>query len=737
MNRKIYLMAFSMMISFHIMAQTYLTGKVQEADAHGQLTPVVGAVINWQGSATGTATDVNGNYRIQKIPNNSKLVVRYMNIKTDTIEITFQQTEFNIILTTMQTLNEIAVYAHEGTYISVKPIMTSVITSASLKKAACCNLSESFENTAAVDVEYSDAVSGAKQIQMLGLAGIYSQILLENTPFIRLLSHQFGLGFVPGVWMESINVSKGTSSVTNGYESISGQIDVEYKKPETNQERLFLNLYANMMGRAELNMNTRFNVGKEASSMFLLHGSGQFAKIDWNHDSFMDMPLNYQVNVMNRWDYEEHGKFEGRTFFSYMKDYRQGGQMDFNPHTDKLTTKTYGLAINTDKFDVITKNGFLLKNEEESIGTILSFNGHQVNSYYGLKTYRAKQFSLYGNLIYSGRIKASNPRHKIAAGVSFQGDWFAEKLIDNMISNEFVPGIFSQYSYVIDTKLATIIGIRLDYSSLYGLLWTPRFHLKYVPVEHTTIRLSAGKGYRTPHILAENTSLLVSNREFVFQEKLKEEEAWNAGISLTQGFKIKGKLCTFSIDYFYTYFINQAVIDMDQNPSTIYIYNLKGPSYSHSAQAEILIYPFNGFEMTLAYRFNYVKVSYEDGLKSKPFVVPHKVVLNLGYTTPKMKWKFDVTLQYNSSQRLPDTKLNPEQYQIAYKSKGYILLNAQITKKFRMVEVYLGGENLTNYRQKNPIIAADQPFSQYFDASMIYAPITGINIYAGMRFTLK
>ena len=720
-------------------AQNVLTGKVQEVDSDGHLKPLIGAFLNWEGTSVGVATDVNGFYKIEKVSGKNRLIVQYLGIKTDTLDIDSRKTEYNIILSTAQTLETVSIYANEGTYISIKPILTSVITSEGLRKAACCNLAESFENTATVDVEYSDAISGAKQIQMLGLAGIYSQILLENTPFIRLLSQQFGLGFVPGAWMESISISKGTASVTNGYESISGQIDVEYKKPETNTEKLFLNLYGNHTGRGELNLNTRFDVTENTSSMFLVHGSGQFAKMDMNKDGFLDMPVNYQGNIMNRWDYDVPDKFEGRTFLSYMKDYRQGGQTNFNPKTDKLTTRAYGLGVNTDKVDVISKNGFLLPEEEQSIGTILSFTFHNVNSYYGLKIYDAKQLSGYANILYSGRIKCCNPKHKISTGISFQTDFMTEKLNDTtMITNEFVPGAFAQYSFILPEKLTMILGMRLDYNTLYGLFWTPRLHLKYTPIEQTNLRFSIGKGYKSPHVLAENTSLLVSNRTFVFSERLKAEEAWNTGISLMQGFNFKhGQKSSFTIDYFYTHFINQAIVDVDQNPNFVYFYNLKGASYSHSVQAELLLNPIHGLEILTAYRFNYVKVSYQEEMRFKPFVVPHKALLNIGYSTRRQGWKFDATLQYNSPQRIPSTGDNPPAYQMPEKSPGYFILNAQITKKIKKFEIYLGGENLTNYKQKNPIIAADNPFSSYFDASMIYAPITGITVYAGMRFTLK
>ncbi len=731
--------------------QEVLKGSVTEYDENQKETPVVGAILQWANSDVGTISDLNGEFQIPMVEQSKVLIVRYSTYQNDTIIIAPGQRELNIILSTAHSLPAFSVEAtRQGAYISVKPILTTVISTDGLRKAACCNLSESFDNTVAVDVEYADAISGAKQISMLGLAGIYTQILLENTPYIRLLSNQFGLGFVPGTWMEGISISKGISSVTNGYEAITGQINVDYKKPETNNEKLFLNLFANSMGKGELNLNSVFKVKEDVSTMLLLHTEGQFAKIDQNHDFFMDIPLNYQVNAMNRWDYEKHGKFEGRTMFGYMWENRVGGQMNFNPHTMKNSDSIYGLGIKTHKVNVITKNGFLLPRDHESIGTIISFTFHQNNSYFGKKTYDAQQLSGYANILYSNRY-GKDDRHKLTFGGSFQVDVLNEHLThitdalfpEKQKREEIVGGVFSEYSYSIDEKFIVMGGLRFDYNSYYNMLfWTPRIHLKWLPASHSSVRLSAGKGYRTANVLAENLSLLISNRTFDFDKNLRPEEAYNAGISFVQSFDMKGGKSNFSVDYFYTFFTNQVIIDFDQNPQKVLIYNLlkegvPHQSYSHSVQAEMTLYPLPRFEIIVAYRFNDVWQTTGGKLQRKALVSPHKAVLNLNYATKFDKWKFNATLQYNSSVRLPDTDQNPVAYQRGKNSPDYFILNAQITKKFRKVELYAGGENLLNYKQKNPIVSADNPYSDYFDASMIYAPITGIMGYMGLRVIIN
>jgi len=748
---------------FFLSAQS-LTGRVTEFSENGTETPVPGAILQWLNSPVGTTSNREGNFTLNKVPTTDILIVKYASYENDTITIAKDQKELNIVLSSSRTLDAVQVVAREGSFISIKPIFTQVITTEGLRRAACCNLSESFESTIAVDVEYTDAVSGAKQISMLGLAGIYTQILLENVPYIRLLANQFGLGYVPGSWMDAISISKGTASVTNGYEGITGQIQLDFKKPETNREKLFLNAYTSSMGKGELNLNTRFDMDKKGlvSSLFLLHGEGQFARIDHNRDGFMDIPQNYQVNGMYRLDYLVPEIFEGRTMIGYLFEDRIGGMMNFNHRKDigELVADTiWGLRIKTHKLDVITKNGFMIDGGEfQSIGTILSFNYQNNESQFGACLYDATQLSGYANVIYTGKFGMMK-NHKVSTGASLQVDQLNEKLSSlwnprevyhyNNDRREAVPGVFAEYAYTIAERFIVMPGFRLDYNFNYDqLFWTPRLHLKWHPTHETFIRLSAGKGYRVANPIIENLSLLVSNRQFVFADPLVPEEAWNTGISLVQYFEMPGGKSSFSVDYYYTHFMNQTIIDLDINPHEVVIYNLNGDfngkgnlSYSHSAQAEFILMPFKRFEITLAYRFNDVRLTTAGKLQQKTLMSPHKALLNLNYSLPYDRWKFNLTFQYNSPMRMPDMSSNPEEYRPVVnkngKSPGWVMMNAQVTKKFRLWELYIGGENMLNYKQKDPIISANNPFGEYFDASVIYMPITGIMGYLGVRVTLK
>ena len=714
-----------------------IQGTVSEYSNSGKQEPLLGASVQWAGTSVGATTDANGNFSIPLVENNNRLVVRYVGYNPDTLTIKQGDNNIKIVLTNSIELSGVTVSALEGSYISSRPILTQVITTEGLRKAACCNLSESFESSASVDVSYSDAITGAKQIQMLGLAGVYSQLMLENTPYIRGLSTPFGLMYVPGAWMESINVSKGTASVINGYESITGQIDVNYKKPETNEEKLFVNLFLNTMAKSELNLNTRFQVKENTSTMLLFHFENNPLRLDHNKDGFLDHPLSTQVNFMNRWDYGLPGKMEGRTMVSYLNDTRRGGQNSFLQSQPRDTNNGYGIGIGTHKFNVISKNGILLKGADESIGTIASFTFHQYNSFYGLNSYDAQQISGYANAFYENFMDKKK-QHKIDAGLSYQVDAYKENFNDSSFQRlESVPGIFGQYSFIFKEKLIVIGGFRLDYNSLFGLFWTPRLHTKWAITESSSIRATVGKGYRSPNIFIENTSLMTSSRTFMVTEKLKAEEAWNAGISFTQTFNIKNKECSFIVDYFYTDFVNQVIVDIDRDIHHVYFYNLQGKSYSHSAQAELIIYPVKGFELTLAYRYNNVKETINGELRDKPLASQHKGIVNLSYATKFEKWKFNITAQIHGNQRLPDTHTNPEIYQLPKEAPAFVTFNAQITKKFKYIEIYAGAENFTNFKQHNPIIAAENPFGEYFDASMIWGPISGAMGYAGIRLTLK
>ena len=763
MKRRVVLLGLLLALVGWGSAQSTLTGKVLQINENGDTVAVPHAAVQWLHTSMGARTDEYGKFTLERTKTDS-LVISFPTFLPDTMLIPRGQTGITVFLNTAHNLNEVSIIARDGSYISVQPILTQIIGTEGLRRAACCNLAESFESSIAVDAEFADAVSGARQISMLGLAGKYSQILLENVPYIRMLSHQFGLGFVPGSWMESISLSKGTSSVVNGFESITGQINIDYKKPETNLERFFMNFYANSMGKGELAMNTRFPVGKneKASGNFLIFLGDQFAKVDMNHDGFMDAPRSRQAQVMNRWDYKG-SVVEGRTMVDFIWDNRFGGQMGFNPGM-RPQDLVYGFTSDNKRVDVIAKNGFLLKGEHESIGTIVSFTGHWLNTWYGNGTeYKGDQYSVYANILYSNKF-GTGEHHKLTAGASFQYDCLNELYQDGgdllyyyrPHHHDLIPGVFAEYAYILDPKLVVTAGMRLDYNRVRDrresyiwihdsqLFWTPRVHAKWQVTKDLSLRASVGKGYRNAHFFAENQSLLLSSRTIHFDGAERPEEAWNAGASAVWQFNMPGGKATLAVDYFYTYFVQQMIVDMDLNVHEVHYYALNGEfngygnrSRSHSAQVELTLKPLQRFEILLAYRYNDVRYMRKGVMRKKDMMSPHKALVNLNYSTPYDKWKFNLNCQVFGPMPLPNTHDNPIEYQRPDVSKPYCILNAQVTKKFRKWEIYVGGENLLNVKQNDPIVQAENPFGEYFDATMVYMPLSGIMGYVGVRVILK
>ena len=758
------LISFFLLLAAGLGSAQSLSGKVLQIGERGDTSVVSNAAVQWLHTDIGAYTDADGKFTLPRTKTDT-LVISFPTFLPDTVVIPRGQTGLTFFLNTAHNLNEVSIVARDGSYISVQPILTQIIGTEGLRRAACCNLAESFESSVAIDSEFPDAVSGARQISMLGLAGTYTQILLENVPYIRMLANQFGLGFVPGSWMESISLSKGTSSVVNGFEAITGQINIDYKKPETNLEKFFMNVYANSMGKGELSMNTRIPVGKDekVSTNFLLFLGDQFFKTDMNHDGFMDAPRSRQVNFMNRWDYKSP-IVEGRTMVDFVWDNRFGGQMAFVPNGIMPAIPTYGFTADNKRVDVITKNGFLLKGEHESIGTILSYTGHWLTSSYGYSHfYEGDQQSLYANVLYSNKFGASE-RHKLTAGASLQFDCLNELYedrpdlyyFDRPHHHDLIPGVFAEYAYIIDPKLVVMTGMRLDYNivrdrshssiwtNISQLFWTPRVHVKWQATQDLSLRASAGKGYRNAHFFAENQSLMISSRTLHFDGHTRPEEAWNAGASIVYQFNMPGGKASLAVDYFYTYFTQQMIVDLDEDVHAVHYYALNGEyngyhnrSRSHSAQVELTLKPLQRFEILLAYRYNDVRYMRRGVMRQKDMMSPHKALVNLNYSTPYDKWKFNLNCQIFGPMPLPNTQSNPEPYRRPEVSKPYCLLNAQITKKFRRWEIYAGGENLLNVKQKDPIVDAGNPFGEYFDATMVYMPITGIMGYLGVRVILK
>ena len=722
-----------------------IKGVVLESNKKGIFKPLAGASVIWLNSGMGTSTDSTGIFSIKHMGTDSRLVISYTGYKPDTIAIT-SMNELKIILAAGKQLNEVLITSKQrSTYFStISPLRTQVMSEKELFKAACCNLSESFETNPSVDVSYNDAVTGSKQIQLLGLSGNYTQLTVENLPGPRGIATPLGLNSIAGPWIESIQLTKGTGSVANGYESIAGQINVELKKPEKS-EQLFANVYVNDFGKTDLNLNLSKKIGTKWSTGLLLHDDFiNNATVDFNKDGFRDLPTGNQFSFINRWKYDDGKGFLTQFGIKVLNDKKTGGEVGYNAETDKYSTHHYGLGINTERYEAFGKIGYVFPEKKyKSIGLQLAGIDHQQDSYFGLTKYDAGQQNFYSNLIYQSII--NNTNHKFRTGLSFLYDKYNENFnTNNYKRKEIVPGAFFEYTYDYLAKLSVVAGIRTDHNNLFGWFVTPRINIKYEPVKGTIIHVSAGRGQRTANIFAENTSVFVSARQVNILGAsagkaygLDAEVSWNKGISVDQKFKLFTRDAMFSVDFYRNDFTNQVITDIE-NVREVNFYNLKGKSYSNSFQAEISLEPIKKLDIRIAYRYFDVKTTFNGKLLQRPLIAANRAFANFAYATNG--WKFDYTINYNGKKRIPSTVGNPLQYQREEYSPAYFLMGAQITRslgKTNPVDFYIGVENMGNYFQKDVIIAADQPFSTYFDASLVWGPVSGRIFYTGLRFKIK
>lgn len=743
------LFSIAMLSSLSSNAQKVI-GVVFEKDQKGKDQPLAGANVYWLGTTIGATTGDNGVFLLDRIVNNSNLIISFVGYKSDTLDIE-NVSSVKIELKSDQLLQEVLV---EGWKPSSNVNLTSGINvidinEKELFKAACCNLSESFETNPSVDVAFTDAITGTRQIQMLGLSGPNTMISIENMPGVRGLASSQGIQFIPGTWINSIQVTKGVGSVINGYESLSGQINIELKKPQES-DRFYVNGYVNQSGRTETNFIYTTQVSKKWATTFLIHGSIRPTEMDQNNDSFLDFPKGNQINLVNRWVYNSGTGWLGQFSLKYLTDSKQGGQTGFNPEKDKFTTNRYGFEINTKRYEWVGKLGYQFADKPyKSFGLQLNALQHSHDSYYGYVLHKADEQYGYANLIYQSIIGSTF--HKFKAGISFLYDNYQETLgnatqlgQNKFDRTEYVPGVFYEYSYDDLKKFSLIAGVRLDQHNLFGTIFTPRLHLKYNLTETTTLRASAGRGTRLANIISENGGFLASSRAFNLSNQqtdkaygFKPDQAWVYGFNFNQTFTVDYRPGNFSVDYFYIDFENQAVVDWDADPQKIKFYALSGKSFSHSIQAQVDYQVARRFDVRLAYRWLDVETDYLSGRLQRPLVPRDRAFINLAYKT-KNNWAFDYTISRIGVQRIPNTKTNPVQYQLPEYSDAYFLMNAQVTKDFSdKWSFYVGVENIGDFKLNNPIVGADQPFSSNFDSSMVWGPVFGRMWYAGFRYRLK
>ena len=747
MKRKIFLLLITL-LSARIYAQDLVTGSVKEKDDKGNLKPLIGANIIWQGTSKGTTTDSNGYFEITVTGESNILIISFIGYKTEKLVITSQRKIEVVLESESKELSDVEVVGQQNSsFQDYKGIEnTTIITKKELQKAACCTLAESFETNPSIDVSFTDAITGARQIEMLGLAGIYSQTSMEALPYIRGLMSNVGLFFVPGTWIHAINVSKGIGSVSNGFESITGQVDIDMQKPFNDKEDKpgFLNIYGDNEERFEGNFNYRYKVSDNLSSVTLLHASSRQHRKDINSDAFVDMPTFNTFNIMQRWQYLSFEGWESQLGFQIVNDKKDGGTTNLESGKNPV----YKFGSTNKFFNLYGKTGYVFPDEEgKSFGFQWSYNNYNNSSHFGNKFYTGSEKNLYLNFIYQSHLW--NDSHMFRAGMSFVYDDFKESFnaIDyNRI--ERIPGAFVEYTYKPDTELSVVAGFRADNHNQFGTFVTPRIHVRYSPDEDWVLRLAAGRGYRTSNIFVEYSSSFASSRSINiirsnnFGYGLNMESAWNYGLNVTYYFLYDYRDATLSFDIYRTNFDKVTIADIDSDPRKIIFSSVDNGAHSTSFQAELNFEPVQFLTTRLAYRFIDAQQLINGSWKEKPFSAKHRALFNLAYSSQRdsmddPQMLYDLTVQWFGSKRIPSTESNPVGLRAKSNSPSFFLVNAQVTRSFSgLFDLYIGIENLFDFRQTDPIIDPGNPNGQFFDASLIWGPISGRMVYAGLRYRI-
>ncbi len=702
-------------------------------------TPLAGATVFWPEAGTGTVTDTAGAFRTERPPKARSLRFSMVGYSTKTFTI-HQPGRMDVALAADErVLEEAVVEASRQSASMLEPVNLVTIGTDELQRAACCNLSESFETTADVDVSYTDAVSGAKQIRMLGLDGRYVQLLTEGRPGVRGLALPFGLTYIPGTWMSAIQVTKGPGSVVNGYEALSGQVNVEYHKPQ-DIDPLSLNAYGNIAGRLEFNAHGGGKVGGKAATASYFHGHWTGRENDRNGDGFLDIPIGLMSAAQHRWQFQGPGPWRGQLGAEGVLQRLDGGQVGAAAESDPRALYDYALRAKRARV-----YGKLAKISERhpgrSVGSMWQATWHEHTTRHGDRyALDARQRSAYANVIHDHPFP--NPAHALRVGGSLVVDEFTSELTrrpedpdpERTVTQrtEIVPGAFAEYTYE-RNEWSVVTGLRLDHHNLTdaGFFATPRLHLRKCWNLRTTWRLSGGSGFRTVNPVVEFSPWLNSARDFRYPANgtLLTERSYGAGTGLVQLFTAFGREGQLRVDAHATWFTDRVVADLDADPGAVTVRQATGPARSYAAQAEVEHEILTGLDLRLAAKYEDVRVRTAGQLRRETFVPVWRGLAGLAWTSGNERWTANATLQLTGPSRLP----------LAYateRSEAFPLLLGQVSHKVGAWRVYVGTENALNYRQPDPIRGAEDPFGPAFDAAGVWGPILGRNVYAGVTVTL-
>lgn len=655
-----------------------------------------------------------------------------------------------------ETLDEVEIDRDPGVRLSKKSVLSKeLISEVELRKAACCDLSESFETNASISASFTDAVTGTRQIRLLGLEGPYALYTRGNLQTMGGLSSVLGLALIPGAWIQSIQLTKGPGSVVNGAAAMSGQINYELR-PSFTKEKAHFNLFAGP-GRFEQNAIYTWKQSAKWSSNVMVHGRQQLFRWDGNEDGYLDAPLSNHVFIQNAWKHQGANS-EAQFGIKASGINNIGGSTLYGTPT---LVPIWSHELQTERYELWAKRGYFLDGGiNRSIGTQFSATYQDLNSYFGNRIFTGKERRLYGNLIFQDNIL--DTRHTLKGGLDANSFSISQQMWENDGSYDgLCTGVYGEYSYVNSPDgegFSMILGQRIDVLRYYLPFYVPRLHLKYNSGPWA-FRGQASRSWRIATLGPEYMGYMANDRTAVFlgngggpiTEPIEKSNTYGIGVNWSKD--VLFKEMQWYADIFYTQFANKVVFDFDGSTDTLLI-GSPGGSYSN-VQERILYSPYSIsaqvggqyelFHRTMikaSYRYQEVKQrdltayyasgAIEDYFKLEEVIlnVPHLVYLGASYSGRK-GMGIELNATYNSSQRLPLVGY-------AKRSPAFTMLNGQISKEDRAFgQFYIGIQNALNVRQLDPIVGGNLPFDGGFDASIVWGPIMGRQIYAGWRYDLK
>lgn len=698
--------------------------------------------------ASATFTNTFGDFSLPWNEGDSPrtLIIRFVGYQPDTLTITGPQ-YIHVKLAANSDLETVVVGGRrEGQYISgLTPVKTEVISAAELSKGACCDLAGCFNTNATVQSSVTNVITNTKELRILGLGGVYNQVLLDGFPLFQGLSYTYGMSALPGALIENIYISKGANSVLQGWDGISGQINIETWQPDACPS-WFANVYMNSFGEKQANIYTS-QKGKNASNLIAFHTVQPANRIDRDKDGFLDLPLLTRYSVYDRfhWRDEAANGFSLKAGFRLIIENRVGGQKGYSRKDHEGSNSVYGQSIKYNQPEAWAKLAYRFDERRRIVG-FFSGQYHDQDAWYGLLRYTAAQTLAQGTVQYE---QESANGDNLKVGVSLRHLDLDEELrfISNPLNlpqggmyarTDWIKGVFAErQSYFFDDKITWILGARVDHHQEFGWQFTPRTLLKYDPVAGTSVRASAGWGWRMANVFSENVFLLASNRQVLFPEPLQPEKALNWGVNITHAITIGALSGRIGADYYETAFRNQIFPDYNRSPLIAVVENYSGRSVSRAFQTDLDLNHPSGLQFKLAYNFLDVFREKADGSKEVlPFNPEHRILCVISMAPVDKPWQADLHWHGYGKQRLPDTDQNPELFQRESASDPYSLTTAQFTWRFTKWEIYGGCENIFDFRQKQPILSWQDPFGPYFDTSSAWGPTKGREFYLGLRWKL-